>query len=69
MSEIFRTHADAKHHGMTLRQLAIAVHEAEETDDDISLLQCFDELERRGGNRNSTMSIFMDFYREEWKKR
>lgn len=69
MSEIFRTCASQKHHAMTLQQLAICVHEAEETDNDISLLACFDELELRGGNRNSTIALFMEFYRYEWRKR
>jgi hypothetical protein len=54
---------------MTLGQLATAVHDAEENGDDVTLLQCFDELERRGGNRNSTMTIFMEFYRHQWTKR
>ena len=66
MSEIFRTHSGPTHHAMTLRQLARAVHEAENSGDDISLLECWDELERRGGHRNATMSVFMDFYRELW---
>ncbi len=69
MSEIFRIHAPATFAGKTLRSLAIMVHEAEETDDDVTLLECCDELDRRGGNRNATMSIFMEFYRAEWPKR
>lgn len=66
MSEFFRIHATAKHHGMTLRQLAVAVHEAEESNDDVSLIECMDELESRGPQAKS---LFMDFYRSEWKTR
>lgn len=65
MSEFFRIHATPEMHGLTLRQIAVMVHEAEETADDVTLLQCWDELERRG----TSNGIFMYFYREEWRKR
>ena len=69
MSEFFRIHATPDHSRKTLRELAVLVHEAEESADDVSLLECWDELERRGGNRNATMGLFMEFYRDEWHKR
>ena len=54
---------------MTLRQLAKAVLAAEDAADDVSLLQCMDELERRGGHHTGTMNAFMEFYWDIWKSR
>ena len=53
--------------GKTLRELAVLCHEAEETDDDVLLMQVQDEVQRRG--MNHATSLWMDFYREEWTKR
>jgi hypothetical protein len=65
VSDFFCIHAPPEFSSKTLRQLAVMVHEAEETADDILLLQAWDELERRKTPRD----IFMGFYRDEWHKR
>lgn len=67
MSEIFRIHATSKHHGMTIRALAIAVHDAEDSGDDVELIALMEEVEGRG--IYGADGIFMQFYREEWHRR
>lgn len=67
MSEFFRTHAETRHHAMTVRDLAIAVHDAEESGDDIELLKLMEVVEGRG--IYGADGIFMQFYREEWHRR
>ena len=70
MSEFFRVRAEPKHHAMTLRQLAVAVHDAEESGDDITVIQCWDVLEfREQTGLRLVKNAFMEFYREEWKRR
>ncbi len=56
---------------LTLRQLAAKVHDAEETADDVTLMECWDELERRrpADPRISLVSLFLEFYRDEWRRR
>jgi hypothetical protein len=65
MSDFFRIHAPAEFSAKTIRQLASLVHDAEDSVDDVLLLQCWDELERRG----TPMSVFMEFYRDLWRER
>jgi hypothetical protein len=65
MSEFFRIHAPLEYTRLTLRQLAVMVHDAEDTDDAVTLIQCQDELLRR----NAPMHIFMEFYWDVWHKR
>jgi hypothetical protein len=65
MSDFFRIHAPPEYARLTLGQLSRMVHEAEETDDDVTLIQVFDELEKRGIDN----SLFMEFYRIEWRRR
>jgi hypothetical protein len=72
MSEIYRSMATCRTHSMTLRQLAEAVHDAEESGDDMTLLECMDEIERRDLAMHEswlTMKAFMEFYWEIWHKR
>jgi hypothetical protein len=68
VSEFFRIHAPPEYTRLTLRQLAVMVHDAEETDDDVTLLKCYDELARREMNGLGD-DLFMEFYRDEWHKR
>ncbi len=65
MSDFFRIRAPVEFARKTLRALATLAHEAEDTGDDVLLLECWSELERRG----SPMSIFMEFYRDLWRER
>lgn len=48
MSEIFRTTRPAEFLGYTLKRLAELAHEAEDTDNDVLLIQVVDEIESRG---------------------
>lgn len=72
MSDFFRIHAPPEHARLTLRQLAVMVHDAEDSADDVTLVECFDELERRKAETERpwvVMDLFMEFYRSVWHDR
>ncbi len=58
---------------MTLREIAIKMHEAEEVEDDISFLEAQDELEQRirdaGDHGHAVHSEFHITYRQVWRER
>ena len=67
MSEFFRIHAPPEFSGLTLRDLARRCHVAENTDDDVLLIQVQDELKRREQTYERAVDVFIEFYRELWQ--
>lgn len=74
MSEIFRTTTTPELRVATYSELARLCHLAEDTADDILLLQVMDEVEAR--NRETTNKwddpgtrLFMDFYNQQMEQR
>lgn len=67
MSEFFRVHAPLEFSGLTLRELARRCHVAENTGNDVLLMQVQDELKRRESTYERVVDVFMEFYRELWR--
>jgi|GEM_PF-5273164 len=67
MSEYYRITAPPEFASLTLRDLARKCHVAENTADDVLLLEVQNELLRRGRVLNRDLTgVFMEFYRDLW---
>jgi hypothetical protein len=62
LSDFFRIRAPAEFIAKTTRELAELSHQAEETDDDVLLLQVADEIERRKVTTPMTAVLFREHY-------
>lgn len=69
MSDILRITAGPKVRAATFRTLAELAHQAEETDDDVLLLEVADEVERRERSFPGYTRLFRETYLEIWPAR